>query len=79
MVSVMDMQPGMLPSMATLPLATAIDMEDDDRLEVVNGEVVCKDDVAQAMPTILHGMVHYAMGAAIADYHGAPSPGRAGG
>jgi Uma2 family endonuclease len=60
-------------------LATAADIEHDDRLEVVNGEVVCKDEVTQAMPTILHGVVHYAIGAAIADYLGVPSPGRAGG
>jgi Uma2 family endonuclease len=40
---------------------------------------VSKDDATHAMPTIMHGMVHYAIGAAIAGYHGAPSPGRTGG
>jgi hypothetical protein len=46
MISMMDMQHGMLPSMATTPArgtATAADLGDDDRTEVIRGELVPKE------------------------------------
>lgn len=57
--------------------ATAADIEHDERLEIVHGELVRK-----ASPSILHGRVQLAIGAAIAaSYEGGagPSAGRPGG
>jgi Uma2 family endonuclease len=78
MVHRMDTQHAMISSMATpraRGLATAADIEHDERLEVVNGHVVSKDEgepygeaVQQASPTIVHGKVHHAIGLAIGGY-----------
>ncbi|HWN71826.1 MAG TPA: Uma2 family endonuclease, partial [Haliangium sp.] len=76
----MDMQHGMLSSMATAPtrdLVTEADIEHDERLEIVHGEIVRK-----ASPSILHGRVLLAIGAAVAaSYEGSAgaSAGRPGG
>ena len=76
----MDMQHGMLSSMATAPtrsVVTAADIEHDERLEIVHGEIVRK-----ASPSILHGRVQLAIGAAVVgSYEGSAgaSAGRPGG
>jgi Uma2 family endonuclease len=73
----MGRQHGMLSPMATpreRDRVTADDIAHDEQLEIVRGEIVRK-----ASPTMMHGMVHYVIGAAVAGYHGAPGPGRPGG
>lgn len=73
----MDTHHGMLSPMPTgreRGLATAADIDDDEPLEVVHGAIVRK-----ASPTIMHGRVQYAIGAAIVGYEGGAAAGRPGG
>jgi Uma2 family endonuclease len=77
MISMMDMQHGMLPSMATTPArgaATAADIGDDDRTEVIRGELVPKE-AASFEHSSTQGRVMIALGT----FDGRPRGSRLGG
>lgn len=76
MVSMMDMQTGMLSSMATQRvhgMATAADIV-DDRQEVVQGELVRK-----ASPSFEHSTTQNAVSGTLNGFRGRSHPGRLGG
>jgi Uma2 family endonuclease len=75
-ISMMDMQHGMLPSMATPArgTATAADIGDDDRTEVIRGELVPKE-AASAEHSSTQGSIMIAL----AGVRGRSRPGRTGG
>jgi Uma2 family endonuclease len=76
MVSMMEMQPGMLPSMATpraRGTATAADIV-DERTEVIRGELVPKEAAGQE-----HGLTQGRIMIALAGVSGRSRPGRPGG
>lgn len=71
----MDTQHGMLPAMATprqQGLATAADIADDERLEVIDGRIVSKDEIdpddERRATTLIHGKVQHAVGLVLGGY-----------
>jgi Uma2 family endonuclease len=76
-ISMMDMQHGMLPSVATpraRGTATAADIGDDDRLEVIHGELVPKEAAR-----LEHSATQSAIAGTLNIFRGRSRPGRIGG